>query len=184
MFVRGRHRDNSNNIGCVLAAGTTNACVWWFTGKQRRVVSLETLRERYMPVDLAGAESVLGEGKAVVPFGTEPLSLDDPPEQPPARVTLSIELDGDNARRWLELKAHRAGGCSGGSSSESGSVPNGTTALPSPSTDSAPARSTGMYRSRSVSSETTRRCLPVNHHTQAFVVPAASTQPMLFELSR
>lgn len=109
MFVRGRHRDNSNNIGCVLAAGITNACVWWFTGKQRRVVSLETLRERYMPVDLAGAESVLGEGKAVVPFGTEPLSLDDPPEQPPARVTLSIELDGDNARRWLELKAHRAG---------------------------------------------------------------------------
>lgn len=107
MFVRGRHRDNSNNIGCVLAAGTTNACVWWFFGKQRRVVSLETLRERYMPVDLAGAESVLGEGKAIVPLGTVPLSLDEPPEQPPARVTLSIELDGDDARRWLELLAHR-----------------------------------------------------------------------------
>lgn len=104
-YLRGKHVDNRDNVGVVIETSEWQATVWWLHSKRRSTLSWDTANDRYVTVTREEAAAVVGEEAmtSVPPLRKARV------EQPPARVTLSIELDGDNARRWLELKAHRAG---------------------------------------------------------------------------
>jgi hypothetical protein len=103
-YLRGKHVDNRDNVGVVIETSEWQATVWWLHSKRRSTLSWETASDRYVTVTREEAAAVVGEeAMANVP----PLRRARV-EQPPARATLNIELDGDDARRWLELKAKRA----------------------------------------------------------------------------